>query len=124
MMLALLLIAAESNPPLAGRWRNPSGSVIVKIEPCGPAYCGTVDWATAEAKADAERGGTQALIGTQLMSGFQPAGNGRWRGHLFIPDMNRHSKAELQLTATGQLKVTGCMVARMICRSQLWSRAD
>lgn len=107
-----------------GRWKNPSGSVIVAIDVCGAAYCGTVEWASDKAKADAAKGGTEALVGTQLMTGFVPAGTSKWKGRLFIPDMNRRSKAELRMQGGGQLKVTGCAVGRMICKSQYWTRAD
>ena len=122
MLLALAFMAADA--PIEGRWKNPSGSVVVAIGSCGDAYCGTVASASDQAKADARRGGTASLIGTQLMTGFKAAGPGKWRGGLFIPDINHRSKAELRLIGASQLKVTGCMVGRMICKSQLWTRAD
>ena len=116
------MIAADA--PIEGRWKNPAGSVVVAIAACGDAWCGTVASASDQAKADARRGGTINLVGTQLMSGFKPAGPGKWRGRMFVPDINYSSRAELQLVGTDQLKVTGCMVGRMICKSQLWTRAD
>ena len=124
MLLTMILIAAQDANAPTGRWKNPSGSVIVAIDACGPAYCGTVTSASDPAKADARRGGTANLVGTQLMTGFKAAGGGKWRGRLFIPDMNHRSKAELRLFGANQLKVTGCMVGRMICKSQVWTRAD
>ena len=125
MLLPMLaLIAAQDLATPTGRWKNPSGSVIVTIDNCGAAYCGKVEWASDKAKADAGKGGTMTLIGTQLMTGFITAGIGKWKGQLFIPDLNRRSKAELRLQGDGQLKVTGCAVGRMICKSQSWTRAD
>ena len=124
MLLTMMLIAVQgANAPI-GRWKNPSGSVIVAIDSCGPAFCGKVNWASDAAKADAQRGGTANLVGTQLMSGFRPAGPGKWRGRMFVPDINHRSKAELRLIGASQLKVTGCMIGRMICKSQYWTRAD
>lgn len=124
MLLAMMLSVAADAAPIEGRWKNPSGSVTVAIAPCGEAYCGTVTAASDAAKADAKRGGTATLIGTQLMTGFKASGAGKWRGRLFIPDMNYRSKAELRLLGPGQLKVTGCAVGRMICKSQVWARAE
>ncbi len=94
------------------------------IAACGDAICGTVASASDGAKADAKRGGTPTLIGTQLMTSFKAAGRSKWRGRLFIPDMNHRSKAELLLVGADQLKVTGCAVGRIICKSQLWTRTD
>ena len=124
MLLALALIVAPDPAPIEGRWKNPSGRVTVEIVACGEAVCGSVISATESARADARRGGTETLVGTQLMTDFKAAGPGKWRGRLFIPDLNRRSKAELRLLGPGQLKVTGCMVGRMVCKSQYWTRAD
>ena len=124
MMLALLAMIATDPASIEGRWKNPSGRVIVAIEACGEAYCGTVISAADSAQADARRGGTETLVGTQLMTGFKSAGTGKWRGRLFVPDLNHRSKAELRMLGDGQLKVTGCAVGRMLCKSQVWTRAD
>jgi len=124
MLLALAAVLAADAAPIEGRWKNPSGRVTVEIVVCGEAYCGTVTSAAESAKADARRGGTANLVGTQLMSGFKPAGPGKWRGRMFVPDINYRSKAELRLLSESQLKVTGCMVGRMICKSQVWTRAE
>ena len=124
MLLALTAMFATDPAPIEGRWKNPSGRVTVEIVACGEAYCGSVISATESARADARRGGTETLVGTQLMTGFKAAGPGKWRGRLFIPDLNRRSRAELRMLGAGQLKVTGCMIGRMICKSQLWTRAE
>ena len=124
MILLALSTMVAADAAIEGPWTNPSGRVTVLIEPCGEAYCGSVIAAAESAKADARRGGTTNLVGTQLMSGFKPAGPGKWRGRMFVPDINHRSKAELRLVEANQLKVTGCMVGRMICKSQLWTRAD
>lgn len=124
MLLALATMIAADDAPIEGRWKNPSGSVTVLIEACGDAFCGSVIAAAESAKADARRGGTENLVGTQLMSGFKLTGPGKWRGRMFVPDINHRSKAELRLVGPGQLKVTGCAVGRMICKSQTWERAD
>jgi uncharacterized protein (DUF2147 family) len=125
MIAGLMLVAAQTadtNSPL-GRWSNPSGSVSVAIAPCGDALCGRVESASDKAKADARKGGTDPLVGVELLSGFTAAGDGRWKGRLFIPDLNRRSRAELTMIAPDQLKVTGCAVGRVVCKSQIWVRA-
>ncbi len=125
MMLALAaLTAAAADSPIEGRWKNPSGRVTVAIEACGDSYCGTVISATESARADARRGGTHNLVGTRLFSALKPAGPSRWRGRLFVPDLNHRSNADIRLLGPRQLKVTGCMVGRMLCKSQYWTRAD
>jgi uncharacterized protein (DUF2147 family) len=121
-LAAIMLQAGDIDPQ--GQWRNPQGSVIVGIAPCGEALCGIVDWASDSAKADARRGGTDPLVGTQVLSEFTPKAPGRWRGRLFVPDLNKRPKAEMRLVSPGQLKVTVCGAAGLICKSQLWTRVE
>lgn len=119
----MLLLAADA-ASIEGRWTNPSGSVTVAIAPCGGFWCGTVVAASDKAKADAAKGGTPSLVGTQLMTGFAPAGDGRWKGRLFVPDLNFRAHASLALEDPATLKVRGCSVGGLLCRAQRWTRAD
>jgi uncharacterized protein (DUF2147 family) len=118
----LALTAAQGDPqaPIAGRWINPDHSVIVDIAPCGDAMCGTVQWATAQAKQDAAKG-TATLVGTQLLTELQPKGD-IWEGKLFVPDKNLRVEAKLEPEGDQQLKVSGCAVGGLICDSELWTR--
>ena len=109
---------------IEGHWRNRSGSVVVAIAPCGEDLCGRVEWASDKAQADARKGGTDPLIGVELLSSFKPVSEGRWKGHVFVPDVNKRSKAELRQVAPNQLKVSGCVIGRLLCRSELWTRTE
>lgn len=125
MPTPVLLLAAwfaETTPE--GRWTHPNGSVTVAIAACGDAWCGTVVEASAKAKADAAKGGTRNLVGIQLMTGFTRAGEGKWKGRLFVPDINFRAQAELRMVEPGRLVVRGCMAGKMLCKSQTWTRAD
>jgi uncharacterized protein (DUF2147 family) len=124
MISLFATIAVQLAPTsIEGHWRNPSGSVIVSIAPCGEALCGTVESASEKAQADARRGGTDALVGTVVLSNFAATGEGRWKGRLFVPDLNKRSKAELRQLGPDQVKITGCAVGRLICKSEVWTRA-
>lgn len=120
----LLLAALFADGTPAGRWTHPNGSVTVAISACGEAWCGTVVEASEKAKRDAAKGGTANLVGTQLMTGFTAAGNGKWKGRLFVPDINFRARAELRMISANQLSVRGCMAGKFVCKSQTWTRAD
>ena len=119
--VAQLANPAEQAPE--GRWRNPSGSVIIVIAPCGEALCGRVQWASEKAMSDARRGGTDPLVGTELLTGIKLRNEGRYRARLFVPDINKTSKVELRSLGPDRLKVTGCAVGGIVCKSQIWTRA-
>ena len=116
--------AAQAQPraPIEGNWKNPIGSAIITVAPCGEMLCGKVAWASARGQREASTS-TSNVVGTTVLTGFKQTGN-RWTGRLFIPDDNVHVSAKLQLLGERQLKLTGCAVAGLFCRSQIWTRHD
>ena len=122
--LAFLALTAAQEPEqqsIDGRWVNPSGSVIIDIGPCGEARCGTVKWASEKAIKDAHKG-TDALVGSDLLTGLEEKKPGQWRGKLYVPDKKVRVQAKIMLQGEEQLKVSGCAVG--ICKSQLWNRSN
>ena len=118
------LTAAQPAPraPIEGQWKNPIGSAIIAIAPCRDALCGKVVWASARGQREAATS-TSHVVGTVVLTGLKPTGQ-RWTGTLFIPDDNVHVAAKLELLGSRQLKLTGCALAGLLCRSQIWTRAD
>ena len=124
-LLFAALFAQGTGSVLAGYWTNVSGSVVLMIAPCSnTGLCGTVEWASDKAAADAARGGTTSLIGTEILRGFVPAGENRWKGRLFVPDLNKRSAGEIRLLEADRLRVRGCTLGGLVCKSQVWTRAE
>ncbi|WP_114227614.1 MULTISPECIES: DUF2147 domain-containing protein [Sphingomonas] len=124
LALALSTVPAAASPAseLEGLWRNPKGSVVVRIGPCGPALCGRVVNASASAKAKAAQGGTEVLVGTTILSDIRPAGTRRWKGRVFLPKQNMHASGNLSL-AGNELTVQGCVLG-FLCKDQTWVRVS
>lgn len=125
MLTLLLLVHAQSPAPdnLEGLWRNPIGSAVIRVAGCGRALCGTVVWASERGKREAATS-TSHIVGTTVLTGVKPVSDNRWSGELFIPDDNVHVAARLQLLGRNRLKLTGCAVLGLFCRSQIWTRTD
>lgn len=129
MILALALLPLASpalaSAPIEGRWQNPKDSVIIDVAPCGSgAWCGRVSWASYKARADARKGGTQRLVGTRLLTGLRPDGDGGWKGRAYLPKRNIHANALIRTAGAGTMVVKGCLVGGMICKEQRWTRVD
>jgi uncharacterized protein (DUF2147 family) len=124
LLLSLLASAgvAQAASPLEGNWVNPHHSVTVHIGACGPTLCGRVIAASAGAREDAARAGTERLIGTELMSGLEPVGEGAWRGEIFVPDQNVRAQGELHLMGPRTLEIQGCAMGGLICKTQTWTK--
>ncbi len=105
-----------------GVWRNPQNSVHVRAEACGQRMCGVVVWANDKARADAARGGTPNLAGETLFKDFRLQKPGLWRGKVFVPDIGKTFSGTIEVIDPTHLKGSGCLVGRIGCKSQSWTR--
>lgn len=121
-ILALAAAQPALHAPIEGLWKNPIGSAIIAVAPCGSALCGKVVWASARGQREVAQH-TSHVVGTLVLTDVTPKGNG-WAGKLYVPDDNIHVSAKLRLLNDRQLKLTGCALAGLICRSQVWTRTQ
>jgi uncharacterized protein (DUF2147 family) len=133
-ILRLTVIAALMTSTTAGAatsygvFRNPSGSVKVRLADCGALLCGTIVAANAKARADAANAGQTHLIGMQLFRNLaavpQPKGAAkRWEGQVYIPDKDK--TVDGHATLKGKiLEVQGCLLGDALCKSQDWVRVN
>jgi uncharacterized protein (DUF2147 family) len=128
VVLFSLLIAATvvAQPPAAapieGYWKNPIGSAIIQIAPCGTALCGKVVWASARGQREVAQN-TSNVVGTTVLTDVKYTRQ-HWAGSLYVPDDNIHVSAKLQLLGDRRMRLTGCGLMGLICRTQVWTRAD
>ncbi|MEX6505585.1 DUF2147 domain-containing protein [Jiella sp. M17.18] len=94
---------AFSAEPIVGKWRAPGGGVV-RVAPCGGAYCATV--ITGENKGKA--------VGQMTGSG------GEYAGTVTDPRDNRTYSGTASV-GPSQLKLTGCAL-RVFCKTQTWVR--
>lgn len=128
LMLAATLVTGAGGATAAqyGVFRNPSGSVKVRLADCGDHLCGTIVAADAKARADAAEAGQNKLIGMQLFRDLvpvtQPKGAPkRWEGKVYIPDKDKTVAGHAKLKGS-ILEVEGCLLGDALCKSQDWVR--
>lgn len=125
ILAAFLLSAAPalaSAQAIEGQWTNYKKNVIVQVERCGGAYCGRVVQASAKAQEKARKGGTPRLIGTQILTGLKPTGDGQFRGRAFVPKRNIHATATVRQLNDNVMQVQGCVLGGLLCDNEKWTR--
>lgn len=124
-VFALALAAAQGAvaDPAVGLWTNPKGSLTVRTRRCGEQLCATVVSASEKAKLKAANAGISKLIGTEIFSDYRRDGND-WAGTLFVPDRGKRVSSTLEIAGGDQVKISGCLIGRVLCKSQVWTRAD
>ena len=129
---ACVALAAVGGPAMAedvaqgwsffGVWRNPQDSVHVQIRPCGAGACGYVVWATANAQADARKGGTKNLVGVQVFRDLVRVRDGVWKGKVFVPDLNATFTGRTEAMDANTMRAKGCLIGAILCKWQVWTR--
>jgi uncharacterized protein (DUF2147 family) len=117
---ALAAFAAPAD--LRGLWRNPDGSVVVRIDSCGAEICGTVVRADATAQADARDGGYPRLIGLRLLYGYRPTSARHWVGRVLVPDLGHVFSSHIDLIDQNHARIAGCLFHQHLCQTQVWER--
>lgn len=132
MKIPPLLLAAALLAPvgvhaatLDGTWLTQSGETRVTIAPCGSVACGTIQW-LRDPRADSENPdpGKRArpLIGTVMLSDLIPDGTDRWKGQLYNFESGKTYSGALELQGADRMKLSGCVLGGLICKSQIWTR--
>ena len=122
-LAALAAPAFASAQSVEGRWANPKHSVVIEVDRCGSAYCGTVVKATPKAKRNAREAGTDYLVGTQILTDVRPDGKGGFKGRAFVPKHNVRAGATIRWAGPDAMVVKGCVIG-IICKEQRWTRVS
>jgi uncharacterized protein (DUF2147 family) len=123
LMIAMLVQTSAPSSDIRGDWINQRQTAVIRISDCPTGLCGVVIWSAPAARGDAARGGTTELNGTTVMRDFAGLGGTRWRGQVFLPDLNRSVKATIELQSEGtRLQVKACELGGLVCKTQTWSR--
>lgn len=117
-------LPAQSQVPgsadLLGEWWTPGFGARVLIEPCGDAVCGRIVWVWDESANIADKA---PLVGRKVIEGMRVAKPDHWNGgKLYNPEDGNHYRGSLQLRTPTSLLVEGCVL--MLCKQQVWRRAD
>ena len=131
-LVSLGLIMATSIPDASamapapsainGTWFNPDRTVAVRTGDCAGRLCGWISWASPEALQDAKDSGIERLIGTELLQDYRAEAPGRWRGTVYVPDLGHSFSSRITQLSPNELKISGCLLGRFVCKSQVWRK--
>jgi uncharacterized protein (DUF2147 family) len=109
---------ASAEASLAGHWTNPRRTVIVNVDRCGNAFCGTVSWASPHNR---EKGTTP---GTRVLTDLRPVGGGIYKGSAYDPKHDMNGTATVRQAGPNAMVVKGCAILGLVCREQRWTRVS
>ena len=137
-IMALGAFDANAAQPadVVGVWLNPNASTRVRISPCGPALCGNIVWLksssdpqTGEPLTDrnnpdpAKR--NRPILGMQIITDLKPGrADGEWTGQLYSPNEGKTSNFSFSTDGPNNIKIEGCVIIGLLCRTQTWTRVN
>jgi uncharacterized protein (DUF2147 family) len=133
-LLAAISSAAPAEEP-SGSWISDNGRVTVKLNSCGAALCGMIvamkeptDPGTGRPKTDRRNPDAtkreRPLIGLPVLLGMTPSGAGKWSGQIYNADDGKTYAGHITTTGARSLKVQGCALGGLVCRSQNWTKVN
>jgi uncharacterized protein (DUF2147 family) len=119
----------------AGMWLTENGRSRVRVAACGAALCGTVVWLaepedpqTGKPKLDKNNADatkrTRPLVGVAILLGAKPAGPNKWTGQVYNAEDGKTYNGTLTEVSPTSLKLEGCVLGGLICKSQQWTRVN
>jgi len=114
--LAATVPVTAAAQALEGKWANPKRSVIVDVDRCGDAYCGTVSWASAKNR---DKGVTP---GTRVLSDLRRIGDDVYKGRALEPKRRVRGGATVRQVGPNLMIVKGCVIGGLLCKEQRWTR--
>ena len=137
-IIALGALDANAAQPadVVGVWLNPQGTTRVRISPCGAALCGTIVWMqsandpkTGEPLTDKNNpdpaNRNRPILGLQILSNLKPGrGAGEWTGKFYAPNDGKLHDASFSMDGPNGLKLEGCAMGGLVCRTRTWTRVN
>jgi len=118
--LILMCASASSQAAdLTGIWiteKSETGaSMAVELFDCDGKLCGKA--------IDVFDAPNRDSVGIEIIKGMKKKSDTSYkRGKIYAPDTKKWYKSKMTLQSDDKLKVSGCVLGGVICRSQMWTR--
>lgn len=120
--------------PLAGTWLTQDGSSRVQFRSCAQSQCGYIVWLrepdpeTGKARQDKFNSNdflkSRPLVGLLMITDIAATTAGAWEATLYNPRDGNSYKGKLADLGGGRLQLKGCALLGLICKTEVWTRAE
>jgi len=131
--LAALTLGTAEAADVDAVWLSNDGQARIKVQPCGANLCGTIVWLaqpldadTGKAKLDKNNPDSslrsRPVLGLQMLEA-KPDRDGQWRGTIYNGQNGKTYPVTVHAEAAA-LKIQGCAMGGILCRTQTWTRVS
>jgi uncharacterized protein (DUF2147 family) len=134
-LIATCLLAVASIPALAadprGTWFTEEQQSQVRIGECGGTIVALKEpldpktgrpWTDEHNPDPGKR--NRPLIGVEVVLGMKPAGADKRAGQLYNASDGKTYSGNLTMIGGNTIKVQGCVMGGLVCKTQTWTRSN
>jgi uncharacterized protein (DUF2147 family) len=126
-MLSGLATKAQAADDILGTWNDTETPAAFSIYSCGGSVCAKIVKSRAPGEKDVNNPNpalrTRPAVGIVLLAGGKKVSDGKWRGSLYNPEDGNTYRGYLTLVSSNEVKLEGCVLGGLICKSRIWKRA-
>ncbi len=128
LMLVLPAAGFAAADDVIGAWRDTETGGVTSVYSCGAGICikvvtpGKGREIDAKNKNPALKG--RSMAGAVIMEGAEKAGADRWKGKLYNSEDGDTYTGYVISTAKDEVKLEGCIMGGLLCKSHVWKRTQ
>jgi uncharacterized protein (DUF2147 family) len=111
-----------------GTWRDTETGGILSVNACTGGVCVKVLTPSKGRETDTNNPNPalkgRSMAGVEIMTGAAQDGNDRWKGNLYNSEDGKTYSGWLIVKSKDEVKLEGCILGGLICKSHLWQRAQ
>ncbi len=129
LMATLVVLSSQAFAADAtGEWLVADQTARIGISPCGEALCGKITWTLTPGGVDENNPDPQKrarpVLGMEILQSMKATAPNRWEGSVYNAQNGKTYKAVMSLDNPDVLRMEGCVLGGLICRSQTWTKVN
>ena len=109
-----------------GNWKDTETGATFSVYSCGRGLCIKVLRSKADGEKDVNNPHPalrdRAIAGILLMSDAAQSSQNDWKGQLYNAEDGKIYTGYVRVQSTNAIKLEGCILGGLICRSRIWQR--
>ena len=123
-----VLLFAQGNDSIIGKWQNPSGEGKIEIYKKSDKYYGKLYWIKDANKKDEknpdEKLRSRKIQGLEILTNFAKDGDTYSGGQIYDPKSGKTYSCKMTLKGKDKLDIRGYMGVSLLGRTETWKRIE
>ncbi len=102
-----------------GSWNRTNQGWVVEFAMCGDYLCGEI---ISGEGVDDNTG--ESVVGIQMLFDLEKHSDDQWRGRMYNPEDGNEYAGRVTILSENEIRMSGCVVGGLICRSEEWPRVE